>query len=671
MNDEIFVEVVVDRYVDRVFDYKLPPNLANKVFEGSFVKVSFKNEILIACVVRIKKQCNVPIEKLKSVMDIIDYVPSLKPNLLKLSQWISEYYASPLGQVISSMVPSFIFKKVKNPRFSKPKEMQQENMVFDVNLNDEQNKAYESIWNNIQKNVHKVFLLFGVTGSGKTEVYIKIIQKVFELNKTALIIVPEIALTPQLITLFQKRFNEKVAIFHSRLSSTARRDYWMKVANKEIKVVLGARSAVFAPLENIGIIIVDEEHERTYKQEDSPKYNARDIAVVRGVHENCTVLLCSATPSLESYYNCMKKKYEMLMLNERVFSRNMPNLELVDMSVTSEFKRFGFFFSSKLLNLIQDRLNKKEKTILFVNKRGYSTCEICADCQKAIKCSQCSISMTYHKEDGHLICHRCKTSIPPVKICPACKSKKMKFIGFGTEKVEKSIKKIFPNAEVARIDSDNARKKDFMENTWTKFINGKIDILVGTQMIAKGIHMEAVTLVSVLFADMTLNIPDFRSAENTFQLITQVAGRAGRGEIPGKVIIQTNGIDNPVLIQAMNLDYKSFYETELKFRKDFFYPPFSRFIMVLVTNKKDSECAKTAHEFHSYILQVKDLTETAKIYPPVPAPIARIKASYRYHILIATVNVKKTVRLLKSILDEKFPSKSTNFSLDIDPYSML
>ncbi len=663
-----FVEVVVDQYLDRILDYILPSSFPLPD-PGTFAEVPLKHQTATACILSVKNETTLPPEKLRPLHRLLDDIPPLSPFLLKLCRWTSDYYACPLGMVIKSAVPGFVFKKRRKKKENTP-DLSTPSLSQPLDLNPHQLSAFEAIKTGLQTSPKQVCLLWGVTGSGKTEVYLQAIQEAMNKNQSALVIVPEIALTPQLVNIFKKRFTSTIAIFHSRLTEAERAWYWKKTCAGEIRIALGARSAIFAPLNNLGLIIVDEEHEKTYKQEESPRYNARDLAVVRGQIENAQVVLCSATPSLESFHNCMTGKYNLQELPSRVSSRPMPKITLINMKRDTKTSLGIFLFSRELLSAMEARLKRKEQTILFLNRRGFSTCQICKECGHTLQCPSCSILLTYHKNDNRMKCHRCDTSLVPSIICPSCHAPAMKFIGFGTEKVEKQIQAIFPQARTARLDSDTVKKKGVLEKVCQDFHERKTDILIGTQMIAKGLHFEGVTLVGVLSGDLSLNLPDFRAGESTFQLLTQVAGRAGRGDISGEVIIQTHAPRHPVFHYALTHDYKSFYEYEITLRRSLKYPPFSRFILLTISHSKEKIARDNAQWIYErFQSAIKD--KSVQISIPHPAPIEKIKTLFRFQILIVSQKIKQHVFLLQQLIRSGETSLQRSITLDVDPYSLL
>ncbi|QXM05860.1 primosomal protein N' [Crassaminicella indica] len=555
----------------------------------------------------------------------------------------------------------------------KPYEHMQIASTKPLTLTEEQSQAVKKIVPYIQKNEYSPFLIHGVTGSGKTEIYMQLIDTVLEQGKEAIVLVPEIALTTQMIERFKGRFGNIVAVLHSKLSLGERYDEWNRIDQGEVKIVIGARSAVFSPFHNLGIIIIDEEHEYTYKSEANPKYHTIDVAKFRCQKNNAVLILGSATPSIESYTNALEGEYIKIKLQSRFNNNPMPHVEIVDMRKELD-KGNKSAFSESLYKGIMNNLKKGEQTILFLNRRGYATFISCRKCGYVVKCPYCEISLTYHASSNKASCHYCGyTKIPP-NICPDCKSKYIKYFGVGTEKIENLTKKYFPKVRVARLDLDTTSKKGAMDQIIFKFRKGDIDILIGTQMVAKGLDFPNVTLVGVIAADVSLNLPDFRAAEKTFQLITQVAGRAGRGNGLGRVIVQTYEPEHFSITSAQKHDYISFYNQEIMIRKEFMYPPYSKLINILFTGKNESDLIKVANNFANS-LKEKLLQYNIKevVFGPHPAPLSKIKEKYRWQIIIKSKPVDQNV--IKGIINymrlEKEYLKNINISMDIDPYSML
>lgn len=536
-------------------------------------------------------------------------------------------------------------------------------------LNEEQQESLDKIIQTLNLNVFQTHLIFGVTGSGKTEVYMQAISKALQQGKSALMLVPEIALTGQTVERFRSRFPHDIAILHHRLSDGERFAEWHKIRAGQAKIVIGARSAIFCPLSNLGLIIVDEEHENSYKQtDDSPNYHARDVAVMRGYLKKSCVVLGSATPSLESFYNAEQKKYILSTLTNRAGKAQMPKISIIDMK--KEIEKAGTYtlFSEPLLKGIKKRMEVGEQSILFLNRRGYYTTQLCRACSYISKCPHCDLNLTFHFNEKHLSCHLCGFSQLPPNECPECKCPdSLKYKGNGTEQVERAIKSMFPTLRVLRIDADTTRHKGSHEKLIREFRTGKADLLIGTQMISKGLHFPSVTLVGVLNADSSLNIPDFRASENVFQLITQVAGRAGRGAIEGEVIIQSYLPDNPTLKLAKDQDYLSFYKEEIEVRKMFNYPPITHMVKLTFTGGDNTETFKYAKSVYDALS--KKMPSNLLMHPVVPSGYAKVKDKFRFQLILSGPSVYYINKLLDSSLQNLLRPRNISLSIDVDPLS--
>lgn len=540
-------------------------------------------------------------------------------------------------------------------------------MPFDLMV--EQQTALDVINAAMDQEKPGTVLLHGVTGSGKTEVYLQAIQHALDQGKGAIVLVPEIALTPQTVDRFRSRFGDCVGVLHSNLSEGERHDEWHRIRNGEARIAIGARSALFAPVDNPGLIVVDEEHEPTYKQDESPRYNARDVAVMRGHLEKCCVLLGSATPALESFKNVKDGRYVLAEMLQRVDDRSMPLMRVVDMRIEAEKDGRAQIFSAELVQGMYDRLNCNEQVILFLNRRGFSSSIQCDMCGYVAECKECSVSMTYHKGAKKLLCHICGAEAKVPDRCPNCKDPNFKYSGMGTEKIEEVLAKLCPSARVARMDSDTMRKKDSYRKVLDQFKVGKIDILLGTQMIAKGLDFPNVTLVGVLHADMSLNVPDFRAGERTFQLLTQVAGRAGRGEKAGEVIVQAYTPHHPAIQAARSLDYEGFCAQDLEFRKELAYPPFSHLVLLTFKGESEMDVIATADSFYERLEQI--LPESVSHSPPMPAPLARAKGHWRYQIMLRCEHTVKVTRPIKYVQSVSRLPKGVTCIVDVDALSLL
>jgi len=536
-------------------------------------------------------------------------------------------------------------------------------------LNEHQQNVFNTVLESIKNKKKQTFLLNGVTGSGKTEVYLDLIEETVKFGREAIFLVPEISLTPQMVRQVTSRFGERVAVIHSSLTQKQRYEQWKKINNGEVDVVVGARSAVFAPFKNPGLIIIDEEHENTYKSEFSPKYNAVEIAKFRAKQHSSVVLLASATPLVESTYKAKNGKYIPLNMPVRVNNISLPETFIVDMREEMSEGNMGIF-SRKLLEEISQNLENREQTILFLNRRGFSSFVSCRTCGYVPKCPNCNLSLTYHKSINKMVCHYCDYAQALPKVCPECQGKYIKHFGIGTQKVADEICELFPTASVIRMDADTTSARMSHEKLLESFKNHEADILIGTQMITKGLDFENVTLVGIVAADMSLNIDDFRASERTFDLITQVTGRAGRGTRKGRAVIQTYNPDNDTIISAAKQDYNAFYEDEIELRKMLLYPPFCEFINFVFTSENMKSAKDTSHRFYN---ELKNLLSDDSVifYPLGEAPLFRINNNYRYRFLIKTRYSKDMYDKI-SILYRKYIIKSAQvrISVDVNPSNM-
>ncbi|WP_336862860.1 primosomal protein N' [Peribacillus frigoritolerans] len=550
-----------------------------------------------------------------------------------------------------------------------------ENRVFEKSipftLTAEQTAALKPIQEKIHHDEHDVFLLYGVTGSGKTEVYLQAIASVIEKGKEAIMLVPEISLTPQTVKRFKERFGEQVAVMHSGLSVGEKYDEWRKIHRKEVKVVVGARSAVFAPFENLGLVIIDEEHESSYKQEETPRYHARDVAIERAKLYGCPVILGSATPTLESFARAKKNVYKLLTLSQRMNKNALPAVDIVDMR---EELRTGnrSMFSELLFTKLKDRLDKGEQTVLMLNKRGHSSFVMCRSCGLVINCPNCDISLTYHRFNDIMKCHYCGFEEGMPSVCPECESEHIRFFGTGTQKVEEELAKILPEARVIRMDVDTTSKKGSHERLLNAFGEGKADILLGTQMIAKGLDFPNITLVGVLSADTMLHLPDFRSSEKTFQLLTQVSGRAGRHQLPGEVVIQTYTPEHYSIELSALQDYDAFYEREMYLRRQSHYPPYYYVVLITVSHEDLMKTVSVTEKITNYL--GSRLNRDSVVLGPVASPISRINNRYRYQCLIKYKREPDLNQHLRTLLEHYQKETAQNhlqISIDLNPQIMM
>jgi primosomal protein N' (replication factor Y) len=551
-------------------------------------------------------------------------------------------------------------------------------------------------------NASRTFLLYGVTGSGKTEVYLQAIAHCLQQKKGAIVLVPEISLTPQTVERFKARFcsgplQTLVAVLHSHLSAGERHDEWHKIRQGRAKIVIGARSAIFAPVDPLGLIIVDEEHEHSYKQEEAPRYHARDVAVVRGQSEGAVAVLGSATPSLESFYNVQKGKYALLELRQRADDKKMPLVRVIDMRQEARKEKGTPIFSQKLKEEITRRLEHKEQVMLFLNRRGYATSLQCPKCGYVAECPNCSLALTYHRAKQKVCCHICGHEAPAPAVCPneKCRNPAIRYAGLGTEKVEDALTKLFPHARVKRMDSDTLKRKEDYRRILGDFRIGKIDILVGTQMIAKGLHFPNVTLVGIIYADLSLHQPDFRAAERTFQLLTQVAGRAGRGDVEGEVVVQAFTPFHPAIQYARRHDFAGFYEQEIEFRQQLRYPPITRVALLTLKGRNEEKVRFSAEHLRKQ-LEEKLLDDSPPSRPadtlsprggeregvrgafkdiiiagPAPAPLLRAETFYRYQLMLRTRQMSRLSQSLAGLMETLALPEDVSLTVDIDPVDLI
>ena len=575
--------------------------------------------------------------------------------------------------IVNTLIKNEYLELVETKIERNPLNTKNVNSTQNLKLTDEQQEAFNKVAEAIDNNKYEQFLLYGVTGSGKTEVYLQLIDKVVKDDKSAIVLVPEISLTPQMLDRFISRFGkEKIAVLHSKLSIGERHDEWERIQEGKANIVIGARSAIFAPVKNLGVIIIDEEHDSSYKSEATPKYNAKEVAKKIAKEANIPLVLGSATPDLTTFYNSKEtKKITLLELTKRANNSNLPKVEIVDLKQELANGNRSML-SNELYQAIEQNLKDKLQTILFLNRRGYSTFIMCRNCGYTIKCKNCNISMTYHSYENKLKCHYCGYEEKLVKTCPECGSDKIRYFGTGTQKLEQEIHKQFPQAKTIRMDVDTVTKKNSHEEILNKFKNEDIDILIGTQMVVKGHHFPKVTLVGVIAADSSLNIDDYRATERTFQILTQVAGRAGRENLPGKVIIQSYNPENFSIQDAQKQDYEKFYDTEIALRKQLKYPPFCDIIVIGFNSISETEINKVSNQVYDYLVK-KLNNEEFKIFKPMPSPIDKIQNKFRWRIIIkGNMNEKANEalnELLRTLYDKGY--KNTKITIDVNPNNMV
>ena len=732
----LYAEIILNSEaieIDRPFTYKVPLDMEEKIKVGQIVKVPFgvRSKPVEGFILDLKAEEEMKVSfKMKNILSVENEEPVITEDDLKLINFLREEYLCKYIDAIRLLIPVGILKgaksksrnvivfindnleKIKNKdgyieiidfikrntgKYTKTELSKEhgfsiyklnklmehglikseEEIVFryntreynkDVqkNLTVEQSMAIKEI----EESEENLILLKGVTGSGKTEVYMRIVEKTLEEGKSAIVLVPEIALTPQMIERFKGRFGSNVALFHSKLSDGERFDEWYRVKEGKASLIIGARSAIFLPAKNLGLIIIDEEHENTYKSDQNPKYQTKEVAEYIAKLKGCKVILGSATPTIESYYRAISGEMKLVELNHRVDNKPMPKMMLVDMR---EELRSGnkSLFSRRLYASMKEKLEKGEQIILFLNRRGFSTFVSCRSCGYVFHCEDCDISMTYHK-NGFLVCHYCGKTKKQPNLCPKCGSKYVKFFGAGTERVEEEVRRYFKNARILRMDVDTTRAKDSHEKIYNAFKAREADILIGTQMVSKGLDFPNVTLVGILAADMSLNLPDYRAAERSFQIITQVAGRAGRGDKEGEVIVQTYTPEHYSLQYAKKYDYENFYEKEFTIRAMMGYPPFGRILLINGSGKNEDELRKQMIYLGEKVKEKAEEFGGLEVLGPTPCIIYRIKENYRWQIIIKGEFSSKFSKSIKDILYDKANNvyNDIRVSMDINPNSL-
>ena len=731
--------VLIDGPSELVFDYAIPDHL--EVLPGCRVRIPLRNRDATGTVLRIEEAPQSEFD-LRFLTGLVDPEPLITPALLKLAEWITSYYGTPLEQVIRSIIPASIRGEKTSAKIRKAailvnpptetelaklakrakrqhqiinllsiadkpvpitelggasisssiKTLAEKGWVKVINLevrrdpdanetflptdpltlNDEQHEVFETISKSLHSEKPKPILLHGITGSGKTEVYLQATRTALDLGKNVIILVPEISLAPQTVQRFKARFHDltdQIAVLHSHLSQGERFDEWHRIRAGKARIVIGARSAIFAPVKDPGLIIVDEEHEPAYKQENPPKYHARDLAVVRCNLEKCTVVLGSATPSLETFQNTQLKKYQMVKMTERADGASLPLTRVVDMRIEAKkHKGRDAIISDILRSSVEKRIEANEQVIIFLNRRGFARSLQCPPCGHVIECNHCAIPLTYHRGDERLVCHICGFQSIVPRLCPNCQDPAIRFQGYGTEKAEIILRKVFPSAKIARLDTDTTRRKNTLRDTLRDFRAKKINILLGTQMIAKGLDFPNVTLVGVLNADLSLYAPDFRAGERTFQLLTQVAGRAGRGKMAGEVIIQTSTPHNPSIQFARHHDFNGFVAQELNVRQQFQYPPFTHLALLLARSSHERRAEFTLQTLHRKL--AKDLPDQVILGDPIPSPLTKSHSQFRFQLLMRGPNARILSHHLNKILRATPTPEDVIVTADLDAYDL-
>ena len=743
-------EVIINRSVkklNKIFDYNIPKELEEIIYEGSQVIVPFgKGETIVeAFVIKIKEKTDSKYE----LKDIIKMQDRLGVEEMNLAKWLARKYYCTLAECVKLMLPpgtknNSLDSKVQDKKINvvylakseeeinlqiengeiksekqirllsflkendgctvaeieaftdcsraivktleknglvqiveqkierNPLENREIERTQKLTLNDEQQEVFEKISQEIKENKFKEFLIYGITGSGKTEIYLQLIEYALNQEKTAIVLVPEISLTPQMLDRFISRFGkETIAVIHSKLSIGERYDEWNRIKEGKSKIVIGARSAIFAPIKNVGIIIVDEEHDSSYKSEMSPRYDAKEVAEKMARDGGYPLVLGSATPDLKTYYRTEIGEIELLKLTKRANNSSLPNVEVIDLKMELAMGNKSMI-SNSLYEKLEKNIKNKKQTILFLNRRGYSTFIMCRDCGYTIKCRNCNISMTYHSFENKLKCHYCGYEEAVAKVCPECGSTKIRYFGTGTQKLEQEINKLFPTASTIRMDVDTVTKKNSQELILNQFKNEGIDILIGTQMVVKGHHFPNVTLVGVIAADGSLNIDDYRANERTFQLLTQVAGRAGRENQSGYVVIQTYNPHNFSIECAKQQNYDKFYKTEIALRKQLKYPPFCDIIVISFQSKDFKEMQKLCELTYNYLAKNMN-SEQFKVFKPMPSPIDKIQNKIRWRMIIKGKVNNEANQILNKCLNAiyKLNIKNTKVAIDVNPNNMI
>ena len=668
-----YIDVVIDNkseHTDTFYTYGCEQE---EVSVGQKVRVPFGqgNRIRDAYVFRVLEKPRQEYKNLKYA-ESLDEEICLTEEMIRTCIWMRRRYLCKYIDAVRCFIP--VGSKSKRGKQRNPYKDAEGDPQPAPDLTEEQQAVLRPVGQAIKSGRHRRFLLYGVTGSGKTEVYMRAAQQCLLSGKQAIMLVPEISLTAQVIDRFIGRFGaEQIAVLHSRLSQGERYDEWMRIKSGKVKIVIGARSAVFAPLQKIGLIVLDEEHEATYKSDMTPKYDTVEVALKR-LQEHKGVLICgSATPGISTYYRSEEGIFQRLELTKRYNRTELPGVSVVDMR--KELKAGNkTMLSRELFREMTEALEKKQQVILFLNRRGYSTFIACRECGMVMRCPDCGISLTYHKEENRAVCHYCGHEEPLPMICPQCGSSYIRHFGAGTEKVEEAVSEMFPDSRTERLDLDSTKRKGSIERIFNRFRKGSIDILIGTQLVAKGLDFRNVGLVGIISADVTLNIPDFRSPERTFQLITQAAGRAGRGEEKGRVIIQSYTPDNYAVQLASRQDYREFYEAEIKIRGYMEYPPYSDLVQIVFSSKEEAQAKRGANLWFEEIRSRLETEQEGCLFRPQAAPMKKLKEHYRYSMMLKCPRGKRQIytAMLGEIKEkEKTQKKNYTVAIDINPYSFI
>ncbi len=660
------IEVILPIPLKQSFYYKIPEKYQNKEIKYRRVSVPFGSRVFVGYAVSVVEDYQ-PVEtiKLKEFISVIDKMDVLNEEIIELAKWLAQTYLCSVGEAMSVIVPT----SLKAPRRN-TKQRDKKIKIDDPNfmMTEHQKNAFEKIHSAIISGKNENFLVHGVTGSGKTEVYLRSIRTAIDNNKSAIFLLPEIALTPQFISILNKRFGDIVALWHSEVTVIQKYRIFNAILTGETKIVVGARSAVFLPFKNLGLIIVDEEHENTYKQNNKPSYDTKEIALWRAKYNNAVVVFGSATPSIETYHNTMLGRYKLLEMPARIDNKPLPEIRLISLK---DMKTTVSVFSKPMLAAIKTALARREQVIIFLNRRGYSPSIVCKNCDTVIQCPDCSVAMVYHKNPEHLECHYCGRQFRfPLK-CPECGNSEYRVIGVATQRVEQDLKTLFPHTKIFRLDRDSVTSKKVYTDVYEGIKNEEYSILLGTQMVTKGFDFPRVSLVCVVDADTSLYLPDFHSSERTFQLITQVAGRCGRADIKGKVLVQTRYPDNYALKFCQEYAYDKFYVQEIEYRKELFYPPFCNIAKITVRNKDNDKCLAFAETLYKITeKEMMELNYPIYLLGPSQSYIAKLNNTYRWQIILKG-NRAEIKDLLEKVSSKIRLPQETYINIELDPSDLL
>ncbi|MBI2346726.1 MAG: primosomal protein N' [Deltaproteobacteria bacterium] len=679
----MFIDVAIPVPLHHPFTYEVPPDLRARVQPGMRVVVPFHRRRMMGIVLGPPSPSPSPRggegkQQWKPILDVLDEKPVIAPTLLKLLHWISSYYAAPVGEVCRAALPRSFFRQRTLPRSSRLPAPHTGDAAFHrdrpITLTAAQATAVAAVQQAIDRRTFTPFLLHGVTGSGKTEVYLQAIAHTLAAGRQALLLVPEIGLTPQLLSRVNARFSHQVAIYHSGLTEAQRVLQWQRMVRGEARICVGTRSALFAPFADIGCIVIDEEHDASYKQEESPRYHARDAAIVRAREERAVVLLGTATPALETFHNVRAHKYQYLTLPERATGVAPPRIEVIDLRRPGSNGRGATFLAQPLVTAIAETLEQREQVLLFFNRRGFAPVLLCRDCGHCFRCPNCEVSLTTHRATERLHCHYCEFATDVPRACPQCKAARLHALGAGTERLEQWMRAQFPAARIARFDRDTGSRRAGRETILTQMHRREIDILVGTQMIAKGHDFPDVGLVGIVDADLGLYLPDFRAAERTFQLLTQVAGRTGRAEKPGWVVIQTYTPEHYALRHVQQGGYAAFYDEERRHREALHYPPFGRLINIRITGNTETPVKEYAQILaQSLCRQFMKEEKSVAVLGPAPSPFKKLAGKFRWQLLIKTPSPASVPALTHTALAHAaaHAPRGVKCACDVDPVSLL